>query len=77
MFDFIGKYDLVLSLGVIEHYNYEKMVKFVEKCISLSNKYIFIAIPNQESIFLRIMYLGAKKIVKNMVKSIRSFQQMI
>ena len=53
LFDFIGKYDLVLSLGVIEHYNYEKMVKFVEKCISLSNKYIFIAIPNQESIFFK------------------------
>ena len=41
--------DIVLSLGVIEHYNDVEQVMFIEKCKQLTNKYIFIAIPNQES----------------------------
>lgn len=48
-----GKYDLVLSLGVIEHYTKNKMNDFIKKCIDLSNKYIMIAIPNQNSIFFK------------------------
>lgn len=55
------KYDLVLSLGVIEHYNYEKQIKFVKKCIELSNKYILIAIPNQESIIFKSYLNWCKK----------------
>lgn len=50
VFDINGKYDLVLSLGVIEHFEKHDMEKFVKKCIELTNKYILIAIPNQESI---------------------------
>ena len=53
LFDLVGKYDLVLSLGVIEHYEEDVMEKFVKKCIDLSNKYILIAIPNQDSIFFK------------------------
>lgn len=53
LFNVNGKYDLVLSLGVIEHYEEEVMEKFVKKCIDLSNKYILIAIPNQDSIFFK------------------------
>lgn len=49
LFEFSGKYDLVLSLGVIEHFTKIKMDKFIEKCKELSNKYILIAIPNQKS----------------------------
>lgn len=44
------KADVVLSLGVIEHYPPQKQIKFIEKCVELSNEYVFIAIPNQESI---------------------------
>lgn len=47
------KYDLVLSLGVIEHYDYEKQKKFIKKCMEISNKYILIAIPNQDSIIFK------------------------
>ena len=43
------KSDIVLSLGVIEHYNKEMQYAFIEKCKELSNKYVLIAIPNQES----------------------------
>ena len=49
LFECVDKYDLVLSLGVIEHFTSQQMDEFVEKCIELSNKYILIAIPNQES----------------------------
>lgn len=49
LFDFSGNYDLVLSLGVIEHFTPEEMDRFIDKCKELSNKYILIAIPNQES----------------------------
>ena len=53
LFNVSGKYDLVLSLGVIEHYEEEVMEKFIKKCIELTNKYILIAIPNQDSIFFK------------------------
>ena len=46
-------YDFVLSLGVIEHFNTVDRKKFIQKCIDTSNKYIFIAIPNQESIIFK------------------------
>ena len=72
LFKCIDKYDLVLSLGVIEHFSSQQMGEFVEKCIELSNKYILIAIPNQESEFSKIMFLGQIKIVKNMRKNIIS-----
>lgn len=45
--------DLILSLGVIEHYNPEKQIAFIQKCVELSNKYILIAIPNQGSIIFK------------------------
>lgn len=41
--------DIVISLGVIEHFTDEKQTSFIEKCKQLTNKYIFIAIPNQNS----------------------------
>ncbi len=41
--------DIVVSLGVIEHYTDEEQINFIKKCKQLTNKYIFIAIPNQES----------------------------
>lgn len=47
------KYDLVLSLGVIEHFTTAKQIKFIKKCIRLSNKYILIAIPNQNSVIFQ------------------------
>lgn len=53
LFNATGKYDIVLSLGVIEHYEEDIMKKFIKKCIELTNKYILIAIPNQESIFFK------------------------
>lgn len=53
LFEFKGKFDLVLSLGVIEHFSKEDMIRFMKKCIELSNKYILIAIPNQESIVFK------------------------
>jgi 2-polyprenyl-3-methyl-5-hydroxy-6-metoxy-1,4-benzoquinol methylase len=53
LFKYQGKYDLVFSLGVIEHFNKNKMEKFIKKCIELTNKYILIAIPNQESVFFK------------------------
>lgn len=49
LFECTGKFDLVLSLGVIEHFTSQQMDDFVEKCVNLSSKYILIAIPNQES----------------------------
>lgn len=45
--------DVVLSLGVIEHYTPQKQMEFIEKCAELSNKYVLIAIPNQESLIFR------------------------
>lgn len=49
-FDFCGKnYDLVTSLGVIEHFDNDTQIKFLNKCYQLSNKYVLIAIPNQDS----------------------------
>ena len=53
LFNVNGKYDIVLSLGVIEHYEEDEMERFVKKCIDLSNKHILIAIPNQDSIFFK------------------------
>lgn len=44
------KFDFVLSLGVIEHFSDKQADLFIEKCKSISNKYVFIAIPNQKSI---------------------------
>ena len=41
--------DIVLSLGVIEHYNDKLQKEFIKKCIQLTKNYILIAIPNQES----------------------------
>ena len=41
--------ELVVSLGVIEHFNILKRKAFIRLCDQLSNRYIFIAIPNQES----------------------------
>lgn len=41
--------DIVLSLGVIEHYNREKQVEFLKLCKELTKRYVFVAIPNQES----------------------------
>ena len=48
-----NKYDIVLSLGVIEHYKKEEQIKFINKCKNLSKKYILIAIPNQDSIIFK------------------------
>lgn len=42
-------YDLVLSSGVVEHFNDNEINKFIEVNKTLSHRYIFIAIPNQES----------------------------
>lgn len=53
LFNINGKYDIVFSLGVIEHYEEDEMERFVKKCIDLSNKHILIAIPNQDSIFFK------------------------
>ena len=47
------KADVVLSLGVIEHYFPQRQKEFIHKCAELSNKYILIAIPNQESLIFR------------------------
>lgn len=44
-----AKADMVLSLGVIEHFNLEMQCKFLQKCREMSRRYILIAIPNQES----------------------------
>lgn len=53
IFNETSRADLVMSLGVIEHYSHKKQVAFIRKCAELSNKYILIAIPNQESILFR------------------------
>lgn len=53
IFDETSRADLVVSLGVIEHYTRKKQVAFIRKCAELSNKYILVAIPNQESILFK------------------------
>jgi len=45
--------DLILSLGVIEHFEPQKQKKFIQKCVELSNQYVLVAIPNQESLIFR------------------------
>lgn len=49
LLDDSNKYDFVLSLGVIEHFDKEKMEGFIKLCQRISNRYILIAIPNQNS----------------------------
>ena len=61
LFEIKTKYDLVLSLGVIEHYKEEERLKFIRKCYEISNKYIIIAIPNQESIFFKNYVAWSKR----------------
>lgn len=41
--------DLVLSLGVIEHFDKKGQMKFLELCKNLSKEYVLVAIPNQNS----------------------------
>lgn len=53
IFEETTKADVVLSLGVIEHYTPQKKLDFIKKCASLSNKYILIAIPNQQSLIFK------------------------
>lgn len=45
----LPKADFVFSLGVIEHMDKTEQVKYVQRCKELTNKYILIGIPNQES----------------------------
>lgn len=68
LFKFNEKADLVLSLGVIEHYDKVKMENFIKKCIDLSNKYILICIPNQESIFFKNYVSWSEKLSKKYVE---------
>lgn len=42
--------DLILSLGVIEHFDKDKQIQFINKCKEISRKYVLIAIPNQKSL---------------------------
>ncbi|HOZ53819.1 MAG TPA: class I SAM-dependent methyltransferase [Bacilli bacterium] len=55
------KYDMVLSLGVIEHYDDEKQLEFVKLCHKISNKYVIFAIPNQESLVFKSYIKWANK----------------
>ena len=48
-----NKYDIVLSLGVIEHFDKKEQIEFIKKCIEFSKKYIMVAIPNQDSIIFQ------------------------
>lgn len=45
--------DLILSLGVIEHFDEDLQMRFLRRCYEMSNKYVLISIPNQESIIFR------------------------
>lgn len=49
LFDSNVKSDLILSLGVVEHFDKTNQIRFIEKCREMSNKYVLVAIPNQES----------------------------
>ena len=55
------KYDMVLSLGVIEHFDDEKQLEFVKLCYEISNKYVIFAIPNQESLVFKSYVKWANK----------------
>lgn len=41
--------DMVLSIGVIEHFNDKEQDEFIKLCERLTRKYVLIAIPNQTS----------------------------
>ncbi len=49
LFDVENKADLVLSLGVIEHYQEQRQYQFLKKCRELSKRYVLVSIPNQNS----------------------------
>lgn len=55
------KSDIVVSLGVIEHYKKRKRMEFLDTCYNLSNSYVLIAIPNQESPLFRAYIEDMKK----------------
>ena len=55
------KYDMVLSLGVIEHFGEVKRREFISVCAKFSNKYVLIAIPNQESLIFQSYVKWATK----------------
>ena len=53
LFSYEHKSDLVLSLGVIEHFSPELQEKFICHCRDISNKYVLVAIPNQDSVIFQ------------------------
>ena len=53
LFSYSEKSDLVLSLGVIEHFSPKQQMEFVTQCKHLSNRYVLVAIPNQDSLIFR------------------------
>lgn len=53
LFSYREKSDIVLSLGVIEHFTPEEQRKFIRHCKDISNRYVLIAIPNQDSTIFR------------------------
>jgi len=58
--DKIGKFDLIFSDGLLEHY--KPMTSLVKGMCSISNKWILLFQPNQTSFFSRIKYrFGSKQ----------------
>lgn len=53
LFSYSEKSDLVLSLGVIEHFSPKRQMEFLTQCKYLSNGYVLVAIPNQDSLIFR------------------------
>ena len=53
LFSYEKKSDLVLSLGVMEHFSPEMQEKFVCHCRDISKQYVLVAIPNQDSVIFR------------------------
>lgn len=53
LFSYNEKSDLVLSLGVIEHFSPKRQMDFLTQCKHLSNRYVLVAIPNQNSLIFR------------------------
>jgi 2-polyprenyl-3-methyl-5-hydroxy-6-metoxy-1,4-benzoquinol methylase len=55
------KFDMVLSLGVIEHFEEKEQIRFIKKCYDMSKKYVLIAIPNQDSSIFKNYVFWANK----------------
>ncbi len=55
------KYDVVSSLGVIEHFAEEEQQQFIQLCYDISNKYVIFAIPNQGSLIFKSYIQWANK----------------